>query len=546
MRNYLISILFLSLSIFSFSSDITDDPVANPDAVIISGNARFTVLTPSIIRMEWSEDGQFEDRASQIFINRRTEVPKFTLRDEADHIIISTVKFTLIYKKNSGQFSKDNLSINFKLNSREQAWKPGMVNQGNLRGTARTLDGYNGGIDGDGNPIELCQGVVSRDGWVLIDDSKSFLFDDSPWPWVAPRKQGERQDWYFFAHGHDYLQALKEFTLLAGKIPMPPKYAFGYWWSRYWAYSDQELRELVGQFRDHDIPLDVLIIDMDWHKTFGFSTDVWERDEFDLTKGWTGYTWNRNLFPDPRKFLAWTDKEKLKTALNLHPASGIPSLDDVYKDFAAAYGFDTSDKKNIPYAMADKKWAKIYFDLVLQPYRNWGVDFWWLDWQQYPTSKIVEGLNNTWWLNYTFFTHMGKSPERPLLFHRWGGLGNHRYQIGFSGDAYISWDELAFQPYFTATASNVGYGYWSHDIGGHHQPGKKEFTKGELYLRWLQFGIFSPIVRTHSTKSIFIERRFWQYTDFFDDLKAAIHLRYSLVPYIYNASARPTTPVSPW
>ena len=55
--------------------------------------------------------------------------------------------------------------------------------------------------------------------------------------------------------------------------------------------------------------------------------------------------------------------------------------------------------------------------------------------------------------------------KRPLLYHRWGGLGNHRYQIGFSGDATITWKSLEFQPYFTATASNVLYGYWSHDIG---------------------------------------------------------------------------------
>jgi len=98
-----------------------------------------------------------------------------------------------------------------------------------------------------------------------------------------------------------------------------------------------------------------------------------------------------------------------------------------------------------------------------------GIDFFWLDWQQWIENKNVKGLSNTWWLNYVFFTEMEREGKnRPLLFHRWGGLGNHRYQIGFSGDTHITWQSLSFQPYFTSTAGNVGYGYWSHDIGGHY------------------------------------------------------------------------------
>ena len=106
-------------------------------------------------------------------------------------------------------------------------------------------------------------------------------------------------------------------------------------------------------------------------------------------------------------------------------------------------------------------------------------------------------MNNTWWLNYLHFTDQQREGKRPLLFHRWGGLGNHRYQIGFSGDTVSVWDSLAFQPWFTATAANVGYAYWSHDIGG-HMPGAVD---PELYTRWVQFGAFSPILRTHTTKN---------------------------------------------
>ena len=142
-------------------------------------------------------------------------------------------------------------------------------------------------------------------------------------------------------------------------------------------------------------------------------------DETGHWLGWTGYTWNKSYFPNPAKFLKWTDDNHLKTALNLHPASGIAPMEDVYADFAKAYNVDPKEKKYIPYKMDEKKWAKTYFDIVLQPMEKMGVDFWWLDWQQEPESFYTKGLSNIWWLNYTFFTDMERrGQKRPLLFHR--------------------------------------------------------------------------------------------------------------------------------
>ena len=148
----------------------------------------------------------------------------------------------------------------------------------------------------------------------------------------------------------------------------------------------------------------------------------------------------------------------------------------------------------------------------------------------------MPGVTPTWWLNYVFFTDMERrGKNRPLLFHRWGGLGNHRYQIGFSGDAISVWESLAFQPQFTATAANVGFGYWSHDIGG-HMPGP---VSPELYTRWIQFGVFSPILRTHTTKNPESERRLWAYPDaYFSVMRDAYRLRYALIPYIYTEARK--------
>ncbi|HAA10465.1 MAG TPA: hypothetical protein DCE41_01735, partial [Cytophagales bacterium] len=236
-----------------------------PDATVTVGNARFTVLTPQLIRMEWSETGQFVDASTFVVVNRLMPVPEFTTRTRRKATIIKTEALTLTYSGEGAAFTPENLSIVFTLNDEKVTWKPGMEDAENLRGTSRTLDGMTGGIQWDGSPLELEPGLLSRSGWALIDDSQNFQFDDSDWAWVQKPTESAQQDWYFLGYGHAYTQALQDYTRIAGPIPMLPRYAFGYWWSRYWVYSDPELRQLMQEMRSYDIPIDVLIIDMDWH-----------------------------------------------------------------------------------------------------------------------------------------------------------------------------------------------------------------------------------------------------------------------------------------
>ncbi|HVH85765.1 MAG TPA: TIM-barrel domain-containing protein [Terriglobales bacterium] len=521
------------------------NPVADPRALVTMGNARFTVLTPQLIRMEWAADGKFEDHPSFVFLNRRLPVPKFSQSQTTDgdskKLELKTDALSLSYSQSgNGKFTSDNLHIDFTLNGKQVSWHSEMEDKGNLQGTTRTLDGALGGKTRE--PIG--PGLISRDGWTLVDDSTRPLFDSddfrflqgeqSPWPWVMQRPEGDRQDWYFFGYGHNYKQALTDFTRVAGRIPLPPRFAFGTWWSRYWAYSDQEFQNLVRGFRENDVPLDVLVIDMDWHLTFHQNWFSQENDQSGHRLGWSGYTWNKLLFPDPDAFLKKIKSEGLKTTLNLHPASGVQPHEDAYPEMARRMGIDPATKKYVPFDITDKKFAENYMDVLHHPLEKRGIDFWWLDWQQEANTKTA-GVNPTWWLNYVHFTDQEREGKRPLLFHRWGGLGNHRYEIGFSGDTVSVWDSLAFQPWFTATAANVGYAYWSHDIGG-HMPGAVD---PELYTRWIQFGTFSPILRTHTTKNPDSERRIWAYPEPYSDImRDEFHLRYALIPYIYTEARR--------
>ena len=163
-----------------------------------------------------------------------------------------------------------------------------------------------------------------------------------------------------------------------------------------------------------------------------------------------------------------------------------------------------------------------------------GVDFWWLDWQSGPHSRVA-GIDPLWMLNHFHFLDSARDGRRPLTFSRYAGPGSHRYPVGFSGDTVISWASLAFQPYFTATASNIGYGWWSHDIGGHMFGGKDD----ELATRWVQLGVFSPILRLHSGANPFTAKEPWT----FEPAARAVmtehlRLRHRLVPYLHTMNHR--------
>jgi hypothetical protein len=514
-------------------------PQAHPEAIVASGRARFTVLTPRLLRLEWSETGQFEDRGTYAFPTRHADPPPFTTRADGNVLTLDTGALTLRYHPNSGPFDAGNLSIAFDLDGQRRTWTPGTPDPANLRGTRRTLDGCPG-------DAALDPGLLSRAGWSLFDDSRSVVFDDgwpmprpdhalhptselkadppsrhpgdsprpSGWTVVQPKRSWIYQDWYFFGYGHDYKAALADYTRFGGQVPLIPRYVLGAWWSRYWAYSAQDLMDLVRDFEAHDLPLDVLVVDMDWH----------------TPDSWTGYTWNRELFPDPPAFLRWVHEQGLRVTLNLHPAQGVQAFEEIYPRFAKALGVDPASGEPVPFRIADRRFVEAYFHLIHHPMEDDGVDFWWMDWQQGEASEMP-GLDPLPWINHLHFSDSRRRGQRPMLYSRWGGLGNHRYPIGFSGDTIVGWPALQFQPYLTATAANVLYGWWSHDIGG-HMGGP---TEPELYARWVQFGALSPTLRLHATKDSRAERRPWAYPDeVYRAAKEAFHWRYRLVPYLYT------------
>ena len=486
-------------------------PLALSENMITGDKYRITFLTEGLIRLEYDEEGVFEDRPTQMVFFRDFPKADYRVVRTEDGIEVHTKRIHLIY--NEKEFTSWGLSIQVKGNY--SIWYHYGEEIHDLKGTVRTLDMVDGAT-------ELEHGILSRFGYSLVDDSRSQVL--LPDGWIEPRRKGIK-DLYFFGYGHDYKEALHDFYRLCGKTPMLPRFALGNWWSRYYKYSEESYNELMDKFQEKNIPFTVAVIDMDWHVT-----DVDPK----YGSGWTGYTWNKELFPDPKRFLEGLHKRGMRTTLNVHPADGVQGWEEMYEDMAKAMGVDYENEDPVVCDPASPKFMEAYFKYLHHPREEEGVDFWWIDWQQGSNCKI-EGLDPLWIFNHFHFLDSARNGKRPMTFSRYAGPGSHRYPVGFSGDTVVTWESLDFQPYFTATASNVGYTWWSHDIGGH----MNGYKDNELALRWYQFGVFSPINRLHSSSNPFCGKEPWNYPEpYCSDMEKILRFRHALIPYMYTLNYR--------
>lgn len=491
-------------------------PKARPENILRWKNYRITLLTEALFRVEEDERALFCDEATQAVWFRDMPPVAHTVEAADDACVIRTSAVTLCLK--------DSLPAGHVVFP--DGRRAPLDNADNLMGTYRTLDCCDGDLcyalaDGPekGKTIALETGVVSRSGAAVYDDSASLLLlaDGT----VGPRPHEER-DWYIFAYGTDYRAAVRALYMICGAPPVIPRYALGNWWSRYWVYTQQSYLALMDSFADRGLPFTVATVDMDWHPSENLP---------DGEDGWTGYSWNKALFPDHQAFLKALRERNMHITLNLHPALGVRWFEDQYEEMAKRLGVDPATKATIPFDVTSDDFINAYLEVLHHPFERDGVDFWWIDWQQ-GVKSAVPGLDPLWSLNHYHMLDINR--ENPgLILSRYAGIGSHRYPIGFSGDTYVTWKTLQYLPGFTSTASNAGYTWWSHDIGG-HMGGYKD---SELFVRFVQFGVFSPINRLHSSKIRTLSKDIAAYPggpgliarDF-------LRLRHTMIPFLYTAS----------
>lgn len=489
-------------------------------APIFEGDARFSVISPELIRMEHATGGEFVDDPSWFAIHRQAGRERAEIRRENGTLTIRTASISLVYQPDGKPFHSGNLTARIRRGEEIVAWHPGLKQKENLGATLPTLDHARG-------PVRLDDGLLAREGWFLLDDSRSVLFKDG---WIAPRPANEAIDWYLFGYGYEFRKAIRDLALVGGRVPLPRKYVLGSWYSRFWPYTADEFKAIVREYEDHDFPLDVLVMDMDWHLTDTLLLNVRRRGSRQWV--WGGYTWNRELISDPSGLIAWLHDRNIAVTLNDHPADGIQPHEEMYGDFMRAMGRDPEDGKAIPFDAGDRRFLESFAEHAYASREKEGVDFWWLDWQQEISPPNLPEITNLAILNRFHFQRSSSETRRGLSFGRWGGWGDHRCPIHFSGDADTGWNMLAFQVPFTAAGGNAGAFYWSHDIGGH--VGERN---EESYARWCQFGTLSAAMRSHSIFREELDRRPWTYPEWAENsMRLSFHLRSELMPYIYSTA----------
>lgn len=503
---------------------------ARRQQTIMVQSARFTVLTPNCIRLEYQQDGKFTDEPT-LFINHRVINPvSFILRTEGNATVIETDAIRIRYTPDGKSFHSGNLLARIRKGTAWVEWSPGAKPVANLRGPIPTLDGI-------GGPVDLPDGLLARDGWSLVDDTGKPIFVND---WIAPRPAERGLDWYFFGYGADYKAALASLAAVSGPVPIPRKHIFGSWYCRWFDYTEAQFRQIAEEYKQHDFPIDILVMDMGWHTQKDAKTGIGHC----IGLGWTGWSWNRQLLPHAEKLLADLRADGLFVTLNAHPHDGVRAHETCYPDFMRRLGKDPVKDEVPKFNAGDRTYMDAYFKAAHWPLEKAGVDFWWVDWQQDEKPGLayvpgVPGLRHLPWLNNLYFAYSQTLGKRGLGFSRWGGWGDQRNPIQFSGDSGGCWEMLKFEIEFTLRSGNNGCFFWAHDIGGFY-----DGNDAELLARWIQFGAVSSSLRLHSYGNM--DRRPWLWGPGTEQsARIAYHLRSQLMPYIYSSVRQCNTKTLP-
>jgi alpha-glucosidase (family GH31 glycosyl hydrolase) len=492
---------------------------------VICGDARFDILSPTLIRMQYSTAG-FVDEPTVVVTNRSLKCSDFSASSKSGWLTIKTKRVELLYQVDSGSFTSDNLRAIWYGETGLHQWAPGVADDKNLGGPPASFNSIYEDTAGDKTLPNFPDGFLSRNGFCLLDDSSTPVWNEQS-QWIAPRQKSGAKDWYLFVYGDDYKGFFRDYTQLAGKIPMVPRWVLGACMTdlnfEHSNQGDQEgrLSSYIDRFRKERIPLDTLVFDYGWHKG-----------------AWAAMDWSPAV-PDAPAFLKKLRAEGIKVAVNDHPAT-LPSSDSHTASASKKLGIPLTDIRTtgsttpgIQFNLADQKQAEVWMSFHDELFDQ-GVSFFWID----GDDASMDGLNSQMWTNRLYYENQEKhSGERSFILSRYGGPGNHRYPGYFTGDCHANWKVLSYEIPYVVKSGNVLLPYVSNDISGFVEPLSDNF---ELYARWVEFGALSPMLRLHSTvenpnqgnarlpwnygrKGIDLARKFFQ-------------LRYRLLPYLYTCS----------
>lgn len=472
------------------------------EAICIGKYYRITVLSDVLLRLEYSPTGTFEDRPTELVTFRHFSVPKFFIKEDQNFLTITTKYFKLEYQKDKpfyGSKVTPDQYLKVTLNNTDKVWYFGAAEARNFKGTSYSLDNV------DGNPA-YHKGLYSTDGFVSIDDSQTLLYNKDG---SLGRRSDKRIDTYLFMYRKDFGFCLRDYFKLTGKPLLIPRYALGVWWYKNIEYNTDLINKLVDDFKRNEIPLSVLLLNS-WYM---------KHDDVD-----TGYTFNYNLFDNPKKLIDNLHMNHIKLGLRINPMAGVHPEELGYQRFKQASGYN--EEGIIPFNVFNKEMLNAYFDILIKPLYDFGTDFFWIDYNNPKDLYTLRALNYYHFNDYKQFKN-----RRGIILSRNGLVASHRYPVLYSGETIVSWKNLNMIPEFNSKSSNIGVSWWSHDIGGY----KDGIEDPELYMRFIQLGTYSPILRLSSDTSHYYKREPWLWdVKTYKVVKEYLNLRHRLIPYIYT------------
>lgn len=466
---------------------------ANPESIILGEKYRITVITERVVRLEYNENGIFENNPTELIWYRNFQKPNFEVKQDNNILNVSTRYFELTYLKNrkfSGSKILPSSNLKISLKNTDKVWYYGHPEVRNYGASAYKIK----------NDLKKMRGLYSLDGFASIDDSKSCIMLGNG----AFKKRTEPEvDVYVFMYDKDYLYALNDYFLLTGYPPLIPRFALGNWWDKNEFYGEFDISSLLKKFENNNIPISI------------FTLNNWQLED--------SFEFNLN-YKAPQMLSSIFHNKRIRLGL---------AIDDplIFKQKSKCFNkleayLPKNKNGDIPFNLYDERTIDAFLKLIMHPLTNYGIDYYAIK------SFNYKDLDRTMILKHYLY-YDNTSNKRSFISAYNGCVAAHRYPVLYAGKSTVSWDSLKSIPSFNALASNIGVSFWSHDFGG--TIGGTE--DNELFTRFVQLGVFSPILRLGSEGGKYYKREPWKWgiktskivTDY-------LNLRYKLIPYIYTES----------
>ena len=464
------------------------DLIPEQKNIITGDKYRFSILSPRLIRIEYNKDNKFENRATSLVVKRNFGSTNFTVEQTELSLTITTEYFTLTYVKGTPVNSK-NLKV--KVNGTDREWYPSHKE-------IRNLGSINYSLDYLENNLKLDKGLYSFDGFATLDDSTNLVLENDNF---IPREP--TYDMYLFVYNKDLGLCLQDYFNLTGYPPMIPRYTLGTWWYKNDPYNMYDIDNILKEFYDNHLPISVFLLGNKWHN----------REE--------NFTYDRTLF-DTNILNKYYKSKRVKFGLTINPELPIYPKDPLFNTLSNA--INNYDNKYLSFIPLNNNTISIYLNTVISNLKSTGINIFNID---YNNEKDKQGL---FLLNHYHYV-IANLNEVGVILSRNPGIAPHRYPIIYSGQTRVSWDTLKALPTYNNSAANLGITWHAHAIGGYYGG----IEDDELYLRYIQFGVFNPIFILAGDTGKYYKREPWKWNQLnLSVIRTYMQLRNKLIPYIYN------------